>query len=142
MNLALRTAGYPMLTTMSFLSMGDIVTKKAFDWSFRNPKIITASSFEEERGHAALVVECYMKQYGVIEQVINEVFDKQVSNAWKDINEELMRPADVPMPLLMPALNLARVMLHQCYKEGDGYTYVGKEMKDNVTSVLIDLVSI
>ena len=44
MNLALRTSGYSMLTTMSFLGMGDIVTKEAFDWSFRNPKIITASS--------------------------------------------------------------------------------------------------
>ncbi|XP_030931548.1 (-)-germacrene D synthase-like [Quercus lobata] len=154
MNLALRTSGYPMLTTVSFLGMGDIVTKEAFDWSFRNPKIITASSvicrlvddmrshkFEQERGHAASAIECYMKQYGVTEQVVNEEFNKQVSNAWKDINEELMRPTDVPMPLLMPALNLARV-IDVLYKERDGYTHVGKEMKDNVASVLIDPVSI
>ena len=43
-NLALRTSAYPMLTTVSFLGMGDIVTKEAFDWSFTNPKIIIASS--------------------------------------------------------------------------------------------------
>ena len=82
-----------------------------------------------------------MKQYGVTEQVVNEEFNKQVSNAWKEINEELMRPTDIPMPLLMPALNLARV-IDVLYKERDSYTHVGKEMKDNVASVLIDPVSI
>ncbi|KAL4619299.1 hypothetical protein ACB092_06G069000 [Castanea dentata] len=44
MHVALKTSGYPMLTTISFLGMDDIVTKEAFDWIFSNPKIITASS--------------------------------------------------------------------------------------------------
>ena len=44
MNLTLRTSAYPMLTIVSLLGMGDIVTKEAFDWSFTNPKIIIASS--------------------------------------------------------------------------------------------------
>ena len=29
---------------LSFLGMGDILTKEAFDWTFSNPKIIIASS--------------------------------------------------------------------------------------------------
>ncbi|KAF3949148.1 hypothetical protein CMV_024945 [Castanea mollissima] len=150
MHVALKTSGYPMLTAISFLGMGDIVTKEAFDWIFNNPKIITASSvigrlmddmkshkFEQERGHAASAVECYMKQHGVSEQVVHDEFNRQVANAWKDINEECIRPTVVPMPLLMRVLNLARV-IDVIYKEGDGYTHVGKEMKDNVASVLID----
>ncbi|KAF3943865.1 hypothetical protein CMV_029611 [Castanea mollissima] len=150
MHLALKTSGYPMLTAISFLGMDDIVTKEAFDWVFSNPKIITASSvicrlmddmkshkFEQERGHAASAVECYMKQHGVSEQVVHDEFNRQVANAWKDINEECIRPTVVPMPLLLRVLNLARVM-DVLYKEGDGYTHVGKEMKDNVASVLID----
>ena len=44
MHVALKSSGLPMLTTISFLGMGDIVTKKAFDCTFINPKIITASS--------------------------------------------------------------------------------------------------
>ena len=44
MHVALKSSGYPMLTAISFLGMGDIVTKEAFDWIFNNPKIITASS--------------------------------------------------------------------------------------------------
>ncbi|KAL4619167.1 hypothetical protein ACB092_06G060100 [Castanea dentata] len=150
MHVALKTSGYPMLTAISFLGMDDIVTKEAFDWVFSNPKIITASSvigrlmddmkshkFEQERGHAASAVECYMKQHGVSEQVVHDEFNRQVANAWKDINEECIRPTIVPMPLLMRVLNLARV-IDVIYKEGDGYTHVGKEMKDNVASVLID----
>nr|POE44558.1 beta-caryophyllene synthase [Quercus suber] len=154
MHIALKTSGYPMLTAISFLGMGDIVTKEAFDWIFSNPKIITASSvigrlmddmkshkFEQERGHAASAVECYMKQHGVSEQVVHDDFNRQVANAWKDINEECIRPTVVPMPLLMRVLNLARV-IDVIYKEGDGYTHVGKEMKNNVASVLIDPVPI
>ena len=65
----------------------------------------------------------------------------QVANAWKDINEECIRPTVVPMPLLMCCLNLTGV-LDVIYKEGDNYTHVGKEMKDNVALVLIDPIPI
>ena len=82
-----------------------------------------------------------MKQHGVLEQLVHDEFNRQVVNAWKDINEECIRPTVVPMPLLMCCLNLTRV-LDVIYKEGDNYTHVGKEMKDNAASVLIDLIPI
>ena len=50
----------------------------------------------------------------------------------------MYEPTAIPMPLLMRVLNLARV-IDVIYKEGDGYTHVGKE-KNNVASVLIDPV--
>ncbi|XWS10463.1 hypothetical protein CRYUN_Cryun39dG0081900 [Craigia yunnanensis] len=94
---------------------GEIVTKYIFDWASNNPKIVKASSiiarlmddivshkFELERGHVASAVECYMKQHGVSEEKACDELNKQVDNAWKDINEELViRPtAGVPMPVL------------------------------------------
>ena len=82
-----------------------------------------------------------MKQHGVPEQVVHDELNKQVANAWKDINEECIRPTIVPMTLLMRVLNLARV-IDVIYKDGDGYTHVGKEMKNNVASMLIDPVPI
>ena len=93
--------------------------------------------FEQERMHSPSAVECYMKQHGVSEQVVHDEFDRQVANAWKDINEECIRPTVVPMPLLMCCLNLTQVV-DVIYKEGDNYTHVGKDMKDNVASMLID----
>ena len=45
-----------------------------------------------------------MKQHGVLEQVVHDEFNRQVANAWKDFNEECIRPTVVPMPLLMCCL--------------------------------------
>ena len=44
MHVALESSGILIFAITSFLGMGDIVTKEAFDWAFSNPKIITASS--------------------------------------------------------------------------------------------------
>ncbi|KAF2308720.1 hypothetical protein GH714_013958 [Hevea brasiliensis] len=44
-------------------------------------------AFEQSRGHVASAVECYIKQYGVSEQEACYELNKQVENAWKDINE-------------------------------------------------------
>lgn len=82
-----------------------------------------------------------MKQHGLSEQEVCEELYREVNNAWKDINEECLNPTAVPMPLLMRALNLARV-IDVVYKEGDGYTHVGNEMKQNVSALLIDQVPI
>ena len=44
MHVALRTTAHSMLTAVSFLGMGDIVTKEAFEWISSNPKGITGSA--------------------------------------------------------------------------------------------------
>lgn len=44
MSVALVSTGYSLLTIMSFIGMGEIVTKKAFDWAINDPKIITSST--------------------------------------------------------------------------------------------------
>ena len=45
MTVALVTSAYPMLSTTSFVGMGDIVTKESFEWLFSNvPRFIRASS--------------------------------------------------------------------------------------------------
>nr|QWQ79565.1 TPS7 [Juglans sigillata] len=150
MQVALVTSGYPLLTVMSFLGMGEIgITEETLVWAFSDPKIITASSvigrlsddikshkFEQERGHAASAVECYMKKYGVSEEVAYDELSRQVSDAWKDINEDCLRPTAVPMAILMRVLNLSRA-IDVIYKDGDGYTHVGKEMKAKIESLLL-----
>ncbi|XP_018851407.2 (-)-germacrene D synthase-like [Juglans regia] len=155
MRVALVSSGYPTLTVMSFLGMGDqIVTEETLVWAFSDPKIITASSaigrlsndikshkFEQERGHAASAVECYMKKYGVSEEVAYDELSRQVSDAWKDVNEDCLRPTAVPMAILMRVLNLSRA-IDVIYKDGDGYTHVGKLMKPKIESLLLYQVPI
>ncbi|KAJ9671954.1 hypothetical protein PVL29_025549 [Vitis rotundifolia] len=154
MHVALVTSAYSMLATTSFVGMGDAVTEETFDWVFSQPKIVRASAivcrlmddmvshkFEQKRGHVASAVECYMKQHGASEQETHEEFNKQVRDAWKDINEECLMPTAVPMTIVTRVLNLARV-IDVVYKNEDGYTHSETILKDIITSMLIDAVPI
>ncbi|BFG29588.1 hypothetical protein CerSpe_158610 [Prunus speciosa] len=79
-----------------------------------------------------------MKQYGVSdEQEIIDVFNKQIVDLWKDINEEFLRPTSMPMPILERIVNLTRVV-DLLYKKNDGYTHAGKVMNDCIASYFID----
>ncbi|CAL5405708.1 unnamed protein product [Camellia sinensis] len=150
MRVALVTSCYTMLTTTSLMGMGEVVSKEAFDWVSSGPLIVQASSvvcrlmddivsrkFEQKRGHVASAVECYMKQHDASEEEVLIEFHKQVTNARKDINAECLHPIEVPMPLLLRVVNLARV-IDVLYKDEDSYTYSGTRLKGFVTSVLID----
>ena len=97
--------------------------------------------FEQKRGHVASAVECYMKQHGVCKQEAYDELNKQVVNGWKDMNEECLKPTQVPMPLLTRVLNFSRV-IDILYKDEDQYTLVGKLMKDLIALILIDPVPI
>ncbi|XVF70500.1 hypothetical protein PTKIN_Ptkin11bG0166700 [Pterospermum kingtungense] len=153
MPLALVTSAYAMLATTSFVGMGEVATEEAFAWIRNDPTIVTASTivcrlmddivshkFEEKRGHVASAVACYMTQHGATEEEAVKVFNEQITNAWKDINEECLYPTTVPMPLLVRILNLARV-IDVVYKNEDGYTHAEDVLKDFVASLLVDPVS-
>lgn len=147
-------SGYLLPIITIFFTMGKVATDKSFDWLLNDPKILRAASmftrlmddiashkFEQEREHVASAVECYMKQHGVSEQHAYDEFQKRMTNAWKDINEECLRPTDIPMPLLTRILNFTRVS-NVIYKGGDGYTHVGEVMKGRIAALLIDPVPI
>ncbi|XVF04022.1 hypothetical protein REPUB_Repub05bG0044700 [Reevesia pubescens] len=154
MSIALVSCSYHMLAITSFVGMEDTITKETFVWAFNTPKILRASTivcrlmndiighkFEQERRHVASAVECYMKQYGVSEQVAYNEFNKQINDAWKDINEEFLKPTGVPKASFTRILNLTRV-IDLLYKEEDAYTNVGKAAKTSITSLLIDPILI
>ena len=98
--------------------------------------------FEQERGHIASSIECYMKQHGVSEQQAYEEFHKQLENAWKDINEECLRPTAVPLLLLSRLLNFARAADVVYKGKKDAFTHLGEVMKNNISMLLIDPVPI
>ncbi|KAL6311327.1 hypothetical protein AAG906_025540 [Vitis piasezkii] len=155
MGIALVSIGVPMFTIFSFIGMGEIANKEVFDWVQQNPKIVRASStiirlmddmashkFEQERGHIASSIECYMKQHGVSEKQAYGEFHKQLENAWKDINEECLRPTAVPMLLLSRLLNFARSgdVMYKAHK--DIFSHPEEVMKNNISMLLIDPVPI
>ncbi|KAB2006098.1 hypothetical protein ES319_D11G318300v1 [Gossypium barbadense] len=154
MPIALVSCGYWTLTISSFVGMEDSITKETFNWAFNDPKIVRASSticrlmsdivghkVERERGHVSSAVECYMKQYGVSMQEAYDELYKQINNAWKDINEEFLKPTAAPTSALNRILNLARV-IDLLYTGEDAYTQVGESAKTSITALLIDPIPI
>ncbi|XP_042478009.1 (-)-germacrene D synthase-like isoform X2 [Macadamia integrifolia] len=154
MGIAITTCGYSMLTVTSFLGMRDIGTKEALDWAIDDPDLVRASSIicrlmddivshkmEQERGHVCSGVECYMKQHGVTEEEVYDEFNRRVENAWKDINQGCIKPTTIPMPFLMRSVNLAR-MMDVIYKHKDGYVEASKILKEYITLLFIDPLSL
>ncbi|XP_043689739.1 (-)-germacrene D synthase-like [Telopea speciosissima] len=150
MEVASITGGCTHLTIVSFVGMGDIMTKEVFDWVMNEPKLVKASNliarlmndivshkFEQERGHVYSAVECYMEQYNIPELEVHDELNKKVEDAWKDINEACMKPMAFPMPLLLRCVNLARIT-DVTYKYKDGYTLSHEVLKEFITSLFID----
>ncbi|XP_052479372.1 (+)-delta-cadinene synthase isozyme XC14 isoform X2 [Gossypium raimondii] len=154
MPIALISCGYWNLTISSFVGMEDSITKETFNWAFNDPKIVRAScticrlmsdivghKVERERVHVSSAVECYMKQYGVSMQEAYDELYKQINNAWKDINEEFLKPTAAPTSALNRILNLAR-FIDLLYTGEDAYTQVGESAKTSITALLIDSIPI
>ncbi|KAJ9145893.1 hypothetical protein P3X46_028221 [Hevea brasiliensis] len=154
-SVAVISSTYPILITLSFCGMGEVASKEVFDWLFTEPKLLYAASglarliddirsheFEQERGHVASAVECYMKQHGVSQQEAYDELYKIVINLWKDLNEELLKEtADIPKPILMCILNIVRVM-DVVYKDEDSYTNSKTSLKDILATFLVNPVAV
>ncbi|CAN8287786.1 unnamed protein product [Cochlearia groenlandica] len=152
-NAMLSSGDYPLIA-MAFAVMGLEAKLDAFEWLSSNPKIRVASDlicrftddissyeFERKREHVATGIDCYMKQYGVTKEEAIKGIGAIVSNAWKDLNQELMRPhQSCAFPLLMRMFNLSRV-IDVFYRYQDAYTHP-EFLKDHVVSLLTQTIPI
>ncbi|KAL0824510.1 hypothetical protein Bca101_048187 [Brassica carinata] len=137
---AIVSSGYYGIMAVTFAGMGDVAKLDAFEWLSSHPKIRVASEFERKRKHVATGIDFYMKQFGVSKERAAEEIFNIVSNAWKDLNQELMRPHSVNFSLLMPILNLSRV-IHVFYRYQDAYTHP-EFLKEHVVSLLVENIPI
>jgi len=102
---------------------------------------INGVQFEHKREHVCSLLDCYMKQYDMSREAAIQECHKGIVVAWKDINEECLRPTKVPMPFLIRALNFSRFM-DVIYKDKDNYTHSEGLMQTYVKEVLVDRVPI
>ncbi|KAG6737266.1 hypothetical protein POTOM_058780 [Populus tomentosa] len=148
----LATSAYGVIMAASFLGMEEVAGGEEYEWLKSNPKIIKAGKMigrlmndivghedEQKRGDCASGVECYMKQYDVSEKKAIEELQKMDVNAWKDINEDCMRPTNAPMLLLQHFVNLIRVTDVIYGNDDDAYT-IPSSLKDYVTLLYIEQV--
>ncbi|XP_074267342.1 sesquiterpene synthase-like [Silene latifolia] len=151
---ALVSVGQTTIIIAAFLGMGEIATKEAYEWVFQNnpvPKLLKACSiilrlmndigghkFDQDREHVASLVECYMKQHGISNEIqVYEELENQVKDAWKDINEGMLKPYAIPKALLERILFFARVPDTLYKGRTDGYTFVNETLQQKIASILI-----
>ncbi|KAF7822841.1 putative terpene synthase 2 [Senna tora] len=145
------TSCYPMLETASFLGLGNCATKQVFDWISKVPKIVRASSiigrvtndmsshkFESKRVHVASAVECLMNQDGISEEEAYKVLQKELENAWKDINEECLKEEGVvPKVVVECVVNFSRLIELVYGNLADRYTEP-ELLKHHVAALVVD----
>ncbi|KAK2430418.1 (-)-germacrene D synthase [Trifolium repens] len=151
---SMESSGYTLVTLTCYIGMGDIAVEDIFKWISNEPKIVNAANvlcrlmddivsneFEQKRGHVSSFLECYMKQYEISREAAVQEGQRRIVDAWKDINEECLRPSEVPMPFLTRILNLSRFM-DVVYKDKDNFTNTEGEMKTLIKALLVDPVPI
>ncbi|CAL9127266.1 unnamed protein product [Musa textilis] len=154
LHVSLISSTYPMLECASFIGMGEIASKEAFEWITSFPKIVQASAIichimdditshelEQTRAHVASTVQCYMKEYGTNVQVACKKLQDLVEDAWKDINEECLNPIVFPIAFLERDVNFSR-MMEKIYKQVDGYTNSSSKMKYFISLLLVHPIPI
>lgn len=90
------------------------------------------------RGYVTNSINCYKKQYGVTEKEAFEKLHQIIANANKMINEELLKPANMPRQIIKEMLNYQRIT-NVSYEIGDEFTRPGGKLKSHVTSMYLDL---
>ncbi|KAI3501079.1 hypothetical protein L1887_28937 [Cichorium endivia] len=148
MSVSLVTCAYALMIATSYIGRGD-VTQDYFKWVSTYPPIVKASCLilrimddiaahkeEQDRNHVVSSVECYRNKFGVSGEDACESLSQKVENAWKVINRESLRPTQIPLPLLTPAINLARVC-DVLYKVNDSYNHAGEEVIYYIKSLLV-----
>ena len=155
MSIASVSTVHGLIVVISFIGMGDIVTDDVFKWLFSDPKMIKASTTigrlmddinsrkrEKERVHIATAIDCYMNQYKVTEEEAKEELQKQIVNAWKDMNEECLYPSAFPMKILTIIFNLTCIT-NVVYIDGeDHYSDARTKMKSYVKSLLVEPIQV
>ncbi|XP_065048743.1 alpha-humulene synthase-like isoform X2 [Musa acuminata AAA Group] len=149
LHVSLISSAYPMLECASFVGMGEIATKEAFEWITSFPKIVQASAIigrimnditshelEQTREHVASTVQCYMKEYGTDVHVACKKLQGLVDDAWKKINEECLNPTTFSIALLERIINYSRVA-ENIYKYIDGYTNSSTKTKEYISLLLV-----
>ncbi|XP_050209226.1 probable terpene synthase 6 [Mercurialis annua] len=130
------TAAIPFIIIVWYGGMAQVKENKEFEWLLKSPKILKAGGTiarlmddlithkdEQERpsGHSPSSVECYMYHTGVSEEKATQEIQQMIEVLWKEMNEECFRPTPIPMSLLMPIVNIIRVV-EVCYRHYDSYT--------------------
>ncbi|KAL6640259.1 hypothetical protein ACP70R_022108 [Stipagrostis hirtigluma subsp. patula] len=150
LQVSLRTGACHMLSCASFVGMGSIATKDAFDWVSSMPKMVKAlciilrllddlQTYERERltPHVASTIESYMKEHSVSFEMACEKIKELKEETWKDFNGEWLNADNaLPRQVLERIFNLTRTM-EFIYNLDDNFSNC-QNLKDIINSLFVE----
>ncbi|KAK4718680.1 hypothetical protein R3W88_017018 [Solanum pinnatisectum] len=106
---ALVTSTGMFYVTHSLIGMEELITRETIEWITNEPLIVRAASLiarsmddiadhevQQQIEHVASIIDCYIKEYGASKEEVCIEIQKEVTNAWKDINKELLFTRKIP----------------------------------------------
>ncbi|KAL6513318.1 hypothetical protein OROGR_020804 [Orobanche gracilis] len=147
------TTGYLAASAMMGIQSAP---KEDFEWLSKKPKMLMAAlqitrfvndvatyETEKARGQVASGIECYMKEYGVTKEEAMSKFLEMSTNAWKDSNEEYLRPSCCKYRDVMEKLlNLNRIIEVTYANHEDGFTNPEKLYKHLITALFVEPIQV
>ncbi|KAM3382954.1 terpene synthase 17 [Capsicum galapagoense] len=145
------SGAFLLLANTFWFGIGKAATTDAFDWVATEPPILVAGSLigrllndlksheeEQKRGDVASAVECYMNEYSVTKKEAYMKIKNMIENYWKVLNEEYLKHTGIiPKVFLMSIVNFTRAV-EFLYKDEDAYTYSKNNLKDVISTIIID----
>ncbi|KAK1314276.1 (-)-germacrene D synthase [Acorus calamus] len=158
LSVTVQSSGYPMLHCATLVGLEDInLTKEVYDWVISIPKLlhftalhsrlmddiadVEQDKIRQEEGQVISTVQCYVLEKGISEEEACLDLKKLMKKCSKIINEELLKPSSIPIEARKPALTL-KCVAEVIYRVHNSYNEPSGEMKDNISTLLVNPVPI
>ncbi|CAH8341989.1 unnamed protein product [Eruca vesicaria subsp. sativa] len=134
------------------MAMENICKAEAYEWLKTRDKLVRALATKTRlpndmfgykddmsRGYLTGSVNCYKKQYGVTEEEAYRKLRQLIAEGDKMMNEEILKPINVPRQVLKAAMIDTLRELNVAYSKDDGFTRPDGHFKNLITSIYVDL---
>ncbi|KAL6644326.1 hypothetical protein ACP70R_015934 [Stipagrostis hirtigluma subsp. patula] len=148
------SSGVQPLSIVTLMGMGDVATKRVYDWAMGYPDVMKAgaavtrflndiASYKvgRHKKDVASFLDCYMMEHAVTGDEAVTATLALVEDRWRRMNLACMEIDREMLPLVQLLVKIARTNEVMYLGGRDAYT-IGKDLEDPVTSLFLKHVPI
>ncbi|RWR77287.1 alpha-terpineol synthase isoform X1 [Cinnamomum micranthum f. kanehirae] len=150
---ALVSVGVPLVLGLSYPMIQQHISKAEIDlipedlnllrWAsiiFRLYNDLATSKAEQQRGDVPKSIQCYMHETGSSEEVAANHIRDLISDAWKELNAECLKPTSLSKHYVGLTLNSARSGVLMYHHDFDGFGVPRSRTSAHITSIFFEPV--
>ncbi|RWR77296.1 alpha-terpineol synthase isoform X2 [Cinnamomum micranthum f. kanehirae] len=152
---ALVSVGVPLVLGLSYPMIQQQISKAEIDlipedlnllrWAsiiFRLYNDLATSKAEQQRGDVPKSIQCYMHETGSSEEVARNHIRDLISDAWKELNAECLKPTSLSKHYVGVAPNSARSGVLMYHHDFDGIADPRSRTNAHITSIFFEPVAL